>query len=108
VDGRHPDVGDPNVRSRRFHDGQQLASIPGASHDLEAGALKQLRQTFPEQHRVVGERYPHGRFTLIRVPWPGGLSATSTSTPSEDWSILTVISDAHECFAAFASASATT
>ena len=46
--------------------------------DLGAGLLEQPDQALPEQHRVLGEDYPHGRSAVSRVGPPRGLSTVSS------------------------------
>jgi hypothetical protein len=58
VAGWHPDVDDRERGSMLPNERQQLRGAPGLTHDLEAGALEQTRQTLAEEDVVVCEHHP--------------------------------------------------
>ena len=52
---------------------EQLVSVAGQPDDLEPGLLEQPGEALAQDHRIVGERYPHGTSARSEVPRPGGL-----------------------------------
>src|SRR5205823_1520413 len=65
----------------RAHLAHQVLGVPGLPDDLDAGLREQPDDALPEQHRVLGDDYPHGIRARITVPSPGGL-ITSSDPPS--------------------------
>ena len=50
------------------HLGEQLLGVAGRAGDLEAGLGEQPGDALAEQHRVVGERHPHGAWVSLVAP----------------------------------------
>ena len=75
--GRHPDVDDRNVRSLSVDEREQAVRVGGLTRDVEPPLGQEASETFPEQQRVVGERYAHGSSAVSAVPRPAELSMLS-------------------------------
>jgi len=54
---RHPYVGDDQVRALRLHQCEQFLAVCSPACDLKAHAFEELHQSFPKQHRVLGDDY---------------------------------------------------
>ena len=70
----HADVDDDDVRRVAAHLQHQVIGGAGLPDDLEALVLEQPRDALAQKDGILGEDYPHGISTRMRVPWPRGLS----------------------------------
>ena len=60
VGRRHADVDDRDVGAVRLDRATRASPSADGGHDLAAGLLEQAHQALAQQHRVLGEDYPHG------------------------------------------------
>ena len=71
---RHPDVHHRNVGTQSPDRLEQRVRLAHLGNDVEPLQPEELGDAGAQQHAVVGQHYPHGRSTSIRVPPPGGLT----------------------------------
>ncbi len=53
--GRHPDIREHDVWTRRGDQRQQLLRVPRGARHVQAGVGQHPPQPFAQQHRVLGE-----------------------------------------------------
>src|SRR6185312_8223887 len=79
--GWQPHVDDRQVGLVGADDPQQALAVLGLGDDLDLVFAEQRDQAFAQEQLVLGDHYPHGSLTSIRVPSPTG-EATSRSPSS--------------------------
>src|ERR1700689_2807161 len=80
--GRHPHVDHGRVGRAGGDRAQEPLGVGLGRDDLVPGLLEEPGQPLAEQHRVLGDRYPHGSTAEIIVGPPDGDSTDSSpSTP---------------------------
>src|SRR5262245_32536397 len=57
VGWRHPNVDDRQIGTVFSYELEKLGAVRGPADDLESGAIEQARQSFAEQHVVIGDDY---------------------------------------------------
>jgi len=67
---RHAHVDHGDVRAVLDDRVDQRRGVPDGGDDVAAGLAEQAHQPFAQQHRVLGQHYPHGTTASTLVPPP--------------------------------------